>query len=911
MASSAFVVESLQCEYQVDPLAIDTPRPRLSWMTTTSQRNWKQAAYQILIATSADALKQDRADLWDSGKVTSSASTQIEYAGKALSPQQAAYWKVRVWADGGGESTSATAFWEAGLPRGEWRGKWIGSSIIGGPRTSSPSPYLRKNFSLPDRPIRRARLYATALGIYEASINGKRVGNDVFRPGWTEYAKRVQYNVYDVTAMLAKGSNVIGAVLGDGWYCGRLQALPRQQYGDRPRLLAQLYVEFADGTSEWIATDPSWRTSPGPILGSDMIGGEHFDARLEIAGWNTPSFNDAEWQPVKTFADPGIAIVASVGPPVRAMAELKPIAPPTPCVGLSWGYRGGGIYDLGQNMVGVVRIKVRAKAGVTIRLRHGEMLEPNGALYTANLRSAEATDFYTCRGDEAGETWEPRFTFHGFRYVELSAQGDFEVLPDGVTGVVMHSDTPPTGTFECSDPLLNQLQKNIQWGQRGNFLEVPTDCPQRDERLGWTGDAQVFIRTAAFNMNVAGFFNKWQQDITDSQHERGSIPMVIPNAGTGADGGAAWADAAVICPWTIYQCYGDKRILADHYDSLAKFIAFLDASSSEGLRGLEAGAGLGQWINGAGPTTVSNPGFGDWLALDGSGKVDGGTPKDLISTAFFSYSSKLMSRIAAMLGKEDDAKKYHQLSDRAKTAFQNRYVTPAGIVAAQTQTSYVLALHFDLLPDHLRPAAADLLVKDIKKRGNHLATGFVGTPYLCEVLTRFGYLDVAYVLLNQKTWPSWLYSVTQGATTIWERWNGWTKESGFADIGMNSYNHYAYGAIGAWMYQTVAGLDLNPVVPGYSRLIIRPRPGGGLTSAKASLQTPYGLAESGWTLAGDLLTLTVTVPPNSSARVYVPAAAGAKITEGGKPASPVATEDSASVFEVGSGTYEFVAMKAQ
>ncbi len=882
------VVDSLQCEYQTNPLAIHSPRPRLSWISRTDQKNWKQSSYQILVAKSADALSKNSGDLWDSGKIASSQSTQIEYGGSSLASQQAAYWKVRVWADGAaGPVESGVAFWESGLlDRGDWKGQWIGSSVVGGPRTSAASPFLRKAFTLPDRRVRKARLYATALGIYEAYINGQRVGNDVFRPGWTEYRKRVQYNAYDVTTMLAGGANVIGAILGDGWFCGRVQGMDRQHYGDRPRLQAQLVIEFEDGSTQVLSTDPSWRTSTGPILISDMMTGEHYDSRLELPGWNQNDYNDSEWLPVKTFADPGIAIVPSLSPPVRVTKQIAPITPPKKAFTPGWGY-SGYIADLGQNMVGYVRITVKAKPGTTVRIRHGEMLEPNGHLYTANLRSAECIDFYTCHSSEA-ETWEPRFTFHGFRYVEVAAHGECELI--NVTGVVIHSDTPETGSFECSDPMINQLQHNIQWGQRGNFLEVPTDCPQRDERLGWTGDAQVFIRTAAFNMQVAGFFNKWQQDITDSQTERGSIPMVIPNAGCGPDGGAAWADAAVICPWTVYLCYGDKQVLAEHYDSMAKFAGFLQVSSRDGLRGMK--------------DLKANPGFGDWLALDGSGKTEGGTPKDLISTAFFAYTTRLMSTIATVLGKSDDAAKYAQVADTAKAAFQKRFVTPAGIVAAQTQTSYVLSLHFDLLPDAVRPEAAKMLVNDIKSRGNHLSTGFVGTPYLCHVLTRFGYLDVAYDLLHQKTWPSWMYSVTQGATTIWERWNGWTKETGFADVGMNSYNHYAYGAIGDWLYRTVAGLDSDPAVPGYQRLIIHPRPGGGLTHAKASLQTPYGLAASKWAIEGDKLTLDVTIPPNAFATVHLPTKDG-KVHSDGLPAK--STADGTAEFEVGSGVYRFTA----
>ncbi len=594
-------IDLLRTEYFVNPIGIDELLPRFSWVTNTDAKNWKQAAYQILATGDAGE------SLWDSGKVDSDHQAHVVYAGKPLTSQQRVNWKVRVWGVGDASpAESKPAFFEIGLlNRSEWKGQWIGGTIAGGPFSPPPCPYLRKGFAAKG-PVKAARLYITAFGIYEASLNGRRIGDEYFRPGWTEYRKRLQYDVYDVTAMVSQGNNAIGVILGDGWYAGRVGPHARQHYGRQSMLLAQLLIDYADGTSEWVVTDNTWKTSPGPILQSDFMSGEHYDARQEIPGWDTANFADATWQAARTFDDPGIRIVARSGPPVRRLKELRPVRPTTNATKLSW-QRHGKIYDLGQNMVGVVRIKVKAKAGTTLRLRHGEMLDPDGALYTANLRTAEATDYYTCKG-EGEETWSPRFTFHGFRYVEIVTVGEaskFEINPeDGVVGLVMYSDTPVTGTFECSDPLINQLQSNIQWGQRGNFLEVPTDCPQRDERLGWTGDAQVFCRTAAWNMDVASFFTKWQNDIADAQGDKGSIPMVVPIAGLGADGGAAWADAAFICPWTMHLCYGDLRLLGQHYETFTRFMNFLTETSRDGIRGVD---GYGAYN-----------GFGDWLALDGS-----------------------------------------------------------------------------------------------------------------------------------------------------------------------------------------------------------------------------------------------------------------------------------------------------
>jgi alpha-L-rhamnosidase len=589
--------------------------------------------------------------------------------------------------------------------------------------------------------------------------------------------------------------------------------------------------------------------------------GESYDARREIPGWNLPDFDDTSWYCVATFPDPGIAIVAQQGPLVHRIQELKPIAEPTRT------FDSGYIYDLGQNITGRVRLKVSGPKGTTIRLRFAEMLKPDGTIYSENLRLARATDYYTLKGDSE-EVYEPRFTFHGFRYAEVSGLPG-EPGPDMVTGIVIHSAIPPTGTFECSDPLINQLQHNIQWSQKDNFLEIPTDCPQRDERLGWTGDAQVFIRTAAFNMNIAGFFTKWLDDMVTSQSREGWIPKTIPNIERdNKDAGPAWADALMICPWTLYLCYGDTHLLEKHYTALKRFVDYLNRTSQREIR--------------CHPSVDPWGGFGDWLALDGSGKTEGGTSKDLIGTAFFAYSARLMANIAQVLGKDNDVEYYVKMSERVHEAFNRRFVTQEGLIVSQTQTAYVLALHFDLLPEELRPAAVDTLVNDIERRDWHLSTGFVGSPYLLHVLTRFGRLDVAYKLLFQKTWPSWLYAVTQGATTIWERWDGWTHDRGFQDPGMNSFNHYAYGAIGDWLYAVVAGINVDPARPGYKHIIFHAQPGGSLTSAKATLNSIYGLIVSDWRIVDNQFAWDIVVPPNTTATILLPGTIASLEVEAGK-----------------------------
>lgn len=729
---------------------------------------------------------------------------------------------------------------------------WIASSLFGSPQGGVIAPYVRKSFAL-TQPVASATLRVTALGLYECEINGQKVGDHALAPGWTDYAKRVYFQTHDVTSLLQSGENAIGALLGDGWYCGHVAWQTRQLYGDRPCFLAQLEIIFADGSREIIATDASWRTATSPVLQNDLLQGETYDARQERDGWSRSGFNDGDWAAVEILPSPAISLDEPVGPPVRRIEEIRPVSltPKT-----AWPM-DSYIYDLGQNFSGRVRLTVKAERGRTIKLRYAEILNPDGTIYVANLRTARATDHYTCKGSEE-ETWEPSFTFHGFRYVEVT--GFLKDEKADVTGIVLHSDTPPIGHFACSQPMLNQLQKNIVWGQKSNFLEVPTDCPQRDERMGWTGDAQVFIRTASFNMDVQGFFHKWMQDMRDAQGPRGGVPSVAPNKnflGDQEDGGPAWSDATIICPWTIYLSYADKKILADHYEAMQRYMDFMANHRCQGF--IRSHPDVDEW-----------GGYGDWLALDGSGKTEGGTLKEFIGTAFYAYDAELMSKIADILGHADDARRYAELHQNIVQAFRRRFVTPEGLIAAGTQTAYVLALHFGLIPEENRALAALELVRDIKRREFHLATGFAGTPYLLSVLEKHGHLDVAYRLLEQETFPSWLFPIKNGATTIWERWDGWTPEKGFQDIGMNSFNHYAYGAVGAWMYQVVAGLELDPQAPGYEHIIFQPKPGGTLTWAEARLKTPRGEAAIRWDLTDGQFKSTVIVPAGSRATFHPP-----------------------------------------
>ncbi len=731
---------------------------------------------------------------------------------------------------------------------------WIGSSVVGDAQVMAPAPYLRRSFVLPQQ-VRSAHIAITALGLYEASINGYRVGDHVLAPGWTDYRQRVIYQVYDVAGLLHPGENVLGAILGDGWYCGHVALRARQFYGERPSLLAQLHLVLADGTEHTIASDHTWKTTTGPILGNDLLKGETHDACLDLGAWSEPGYMDAAWQPVLTRPDPGIRLTASMAPPVRRIQEIAPITERK----VTHGSTEARIFDLGQNFSGRARIAVRAARGVTLTIRHAEVLDDKngGILYTENLRSARATDSYTCQGSKL-ETWEPRFTFHGFRYVEVDGLQPEHSLE--LRGIVLHSDTRPTGSFECSHPLLNQLQRNIVWGQKSNFLDVPTDCPQRDERLGWTGDAQVFIRTACFNMDVRLFFHKWLQDMRDAQRPDGAIPPVIPDPDVTnlPDGGPAWSDAAIICPWTVYLCYGDRQILEDHYGTMRRYMDFLAQRCCRGY--IRAHPDVDAW-----------GGFGDWLALDGSGINEGRTPRDLIGTAFYAHVAGLMAQISSVLGYTELAHEYTLLHGRIVGAFQHRFLNSLGLLADDsTQTAYILALQFGLISETVRHNAVAELVRLIEKNGYHIGTGFVGTPYILDVLADHDHLDIAYKLVEQETFPSWLFPIKNGATTIWERWDGWTPEKDFQNKEMNSFNHYAYGAVGAWLYRTVAGMDIDTGEPGYQHIIFRPRPGGSLTWAKARLLTPNGEASIYWQRREDLLWIEVTVPADVRATIHAP-----------------------------------------
>mgnify|MGYP000109065297 FL=1 len=869
-----------RCEYHKNPVGIDVVQPRLSWQIISDEKDVMQTAYEIRVAGNRSTLSRESNLIWNSGRVTSDKSVNVEYKGPQIQPMQRVWWQVRIW-DQNDKATdwSEPAYWEAGITDASlWEADWITLPNEVESTESLPVHYYLSEFNI-DKKIESARLYASAHGLYEIYLNGEKVGDQLFTPGWTSYNKRIQYQTYDVTEML-KESNAIGALLGEGWYRGYIGFRgQRNYYGDKLALIVQLKIDYTDGSNEIITSNRNWKVTTGPILESDIYNGELYDANLEMPGWNKTGFNTNNWLQAREIDFPKDVLVAPQGEPVRAVEELAAIAQITTP-------KGEMVYDMGQNMVGWVKIKLNGEKGDTVRIKFAEVLDREGNFYTANLRSAKCTDTYIFA--ESGEVYyEPTFTFHGFRFVKLEGVDEAPPLSD-VTGVVIHSDMKPTGTFECNNELINQLQHNIRWGQKGNFLDVPTDCPQRDERLGWTGDAQVFSTTAGYNFNVAPFYTKWMKDVAIDQSESGRVPYVVPDVLNGQGGATGWADVVAIIPWTVYKIYGDQRILEQSYPAITKWVSFMNERAGDDHL----------W-------TGDNH-FGDWLAYATTNSDYPGatTEKDLIATAYFYYTTGLTARIAGILGKTADQQYYNQLADGIKKAFVSEFITPNGRLVSHTQTAYVLALSFGLVPEDRKDAAAEYLAADVEKFG-HLTTGFLGTPLLCQTLSAIGRDDLAFMLLNRKEYPSWLYPVTQGATTIWERWDGQKPDGTFQDVGMNSFNHYAYGAIGEWLYSHVAGIKIDPAHPGYKHFYLSPHPGGEIYFVNASFESMYGTIVSNWREQKGIFEYSVEIPANTKATVILP---GAKLdeVESKTDLEDIASQEHNKVkIELGSGKYAF------
>ena len=1041
-ATSATPVR-LRCEYLENPLGINVAAPHFSWQSDNTERNWKQAAYDLLVASTDEGLRAGKADIWDSGRVDSGESVGILYRGPKLESRKRYYWRVRVWDAAGRPSESAPGtWWETGLLHPtDWKAKWIrwknpeddadrkgirwiwvrgqdalsvapkttasfhvtvklsekpreavlslatrgdfvarvnghevdaksrwttfdrrdisdqmivgkndievtvtapessgqepnkgattttaalaalvkitrskGSTMrfptnqhwkatlgtasdwqkarvvadltdkrLGDPgELPQPAAYLRRTIAL-TKTVQSARLYVTALGSYRVFLNGRQIGDHVLTPDFTDYRKRVLYQTYDVTNLLVNGNNVVGALLGDGWYGSGLTWIGMHFFPPPDRFVAQLELEYADGGHDTVVTDESWKAAASPILRSDIYAGETYDARLEQTGWEKAGFDDAAWKPAVVAEAPAIAVSSQITAPARVIATLIPksVTPVT---------NGAYIFDIGQNMVGWATLKVKGIPGTRVRLRFAEVLNPDGTIYTANLRNADATDVYILRGGDE-ETFAPHFTFHGFRYVEVTGYPGTPPL-DAIKGDVVSSVSgDPVAKLATSSDLVNQMWSIGIWGQRGNFLSIPTDCPQRDERLGWMGDAGVFWRTGSYNFDIAAFSQKFIQDIVDAQTSQGAFTNVSPNTlpfgGGGTEGTSAWnegmvgapgwGDAGVIVPWTTWVQYGDRAIIEENWDAMQRWMEFIQSRNLDFLR-----------------TKGVGPNFADWLAPDEH------TSKDLLATAYWALIANMMSNMAHATGKETEAKRYDEVVQNIRAAFQKAYIKDDGEVGTGTQTSYVVALYTKMAPEALEPRLVNNLVKDIEARNWHLSTGFLGTPFLLFTLADHGRTDVAYRLLLNDTYPSWGYMLAKGATTWWERWNGDT-----GDPAMNSYNHYAFGSVIAWVYRYAAGIDTTPDSPGFKEIVVHPRLDARMTAARAEYDSIYGKIISDWkgTPAGPF-SLSVTIPPNTSAKVFLPAIAGAHVTEDGSPVEGQ-PEGGSYFVRIGSGSYNF------
>jgi len=855
--ASGAAIADVRFEHHRNPLGVGESRPRLSWMVGTNVAGWRQAGYEIE-AYGSDGRLFGRTD-----RVESDQSVLVPWPFPPLQSRERLTVRVRVWGvDAHLSAWSALYPVEAGLLQADdWSAQFITPAWAEDISLPQPCPIVRCEFDVHPG-VTRARLYVTALGVYEAQLNGATVGDHVLDPGWTSYNHRLRYQTFDVTGLLREGRNAIGAILGDGWYRGRFgfDGGRRNIYGDRLALLAQLEINYANGAAERIVTDETWRAARGPILASDIYDGETYDARRERPGWSTTGYEDHDWVGVRALDRDFTTLVAPSGPPVRRIELLEPVT-------ITTSPSGRTIVDFGQNLVGWLRITVRGQEGQTVTLRHAEILE-GGELCTRPLRTARATDRYTLRGDGV-ETWEPRFTFHGFRYAEVAGWPG-SLQEEDIRAVVCHSDLERTGWFECSDPLINRLHENVVWSMRGNFLDVPTDCPQRDERLGWTGDILAFAPTACFLYDSSGFLTSWLADLAAEQTAEGVIPFVVPNILPMSPlPAAAWGDAAVIVPWVLYQRYGDAGILAAQFESMCAWVDLVTALAGE-KRLWNRGFQFGDWLDPSAP--ADRPGAGP-------------TNPHVVATAYYARSAELLGQIAGVLGRDEDAARYLRLAAEVRDAFDAEYVTPAGRVLSDSETAYALALQFGLLQDaKQRRRAGERLAALVRNSGYHISTGYVGTPLICDALCSVGEYDTTFHLLKQQGCPAWLYPVTMGATTIWERWDSLRPDGSVNPNSMTSFNHYALGAIADWLHRTVAGLA--PAAPAYSHITIRPYPGGGLTRARARHITPYGLAESRWAIEGEQIEVEVVVPPNATASVALP----------GSDAQPI---------EVGAGTHRW------
>ncbi len=868
-------VVSPRCEYLCNPLGIDVARPRLSWMIDSSARGARQSAFQVLVASSPDRLSEDKADLWNSGRVESDQSIHVAYDGRTLDSRIRCWWKVRIWDQYNRRTEWSTpAFWEMGLLYGrDWDAQWISAPPVEPNALDvKPSPFFRKTFAV-EKPVARARAYICGLGYYELYLNGAKVGDHVLDPAFTRYDRRALYVTYDITDQLKQGPNAAGVILGNGWYNMHTRAVwdfDKAPWRNRPAMLCRIEVLFADGTAAAVSSGTDWRVSTGPILFESIRNGETYDARLEMPGWSEPGFDDSGWSAAYPVDGPAGPLGAQMIPPVKVMKTLEPVSVTQPRSGLC-------VFDLGQNIAGWAQLRVAGPAGTEITLKYGERLNADGTVDQAEIGKfikthRPQTDAYILKGDGV-ETWEPRFVYHGFQYVEVSGLPGEPSL-DALRGRVVHTSFEPAGSFECSNDLFNRIQSNTLWSYIGNFHGYPTDCPHR-EKNGWTGDAHLAAEQGLLNFDSAAAYAKWMGDLYDEQRESGELPGIVPTSGWGYawGNGPAWDSAYLLIPWYLYQYRGDVRILATHYDRHKRYVDYLTSKAEDGIVGI----GLGDWV----PAKTA-------------------TPENVTSTGYYYRDAVIVSQTARLLGRDDDARRYAELAAGIKDAFNRAFYDPnTGLYAGGTQTAMSCALYQGLVPDDLRARTVENLVNNIESQGGHLDAGILGTKYLLNSLTDAGRPDVVYTMAAKTDYPSWGRWIVEGkATTLWEQWNDEA-----------SHNHIMFGDISAWFYDCIAGINPDPAQPGYKHIIIKPHVLGDMTWARAEHRSMYGPVRSAWRIEDGHLILDVSIPPNTTATVYVPARDPRNVTQGGGPGAggveSIGVEPGRAVFAIQSGSYSF------
>jgi alpha-L-rhamnosidase len=870
---------------------LDVSLPRFSWIIQDDSRGAVQTAYQIIVATDVTLLTEKKADTWNSGKIESDQSVFVEYYGEIPDPGKRYYWTVKVWnAFDEASAWTSPAFFDVGLLNPDlWKAQWVGcnESIADADSLRPKSIYLRNEFQLENN-IRSAKLYASGLGSYQFFLNGEKVSDDLLTPGWTDYPSRIQYQVYDVKEYLKKGDNTAGFLLGNMWYSSGLGWRGGTSYSKGPmKAIMQMEVEYVNGEKEMYVSDDNWTWHFSPILENTIYHGEFHDARLEIDGWNRNGLDESDWQSVTTYnRDENITLSAQFSPTIQVTREITPRS-------INKLDNGSYVFDIGYNMTGSIRLNVEGEAGTEITMKFAELLHEDGSVAQENLRSAIATDHYILKGSGA-ESWEPSFTYHGFRYIEISG---LPAEPDSSTvlGLNFHNAAPETGTFRCSNETLNSIQANIENGQRSNMFSVPTDCPQRDERLGWMGDAQVFAATSCYNMDMSGFYAKWVRDISDSQDEEGWVTDVNPVIVVTGPAKPAWGDAFIVVPWEMYRFYGDKRIFELYFEDYAAWVNYMTSKSEDNLYIYDAD-GWG--------------GYGDWISVVKS------DPQP-ISAAYYYFSSKLLSKFASLIDNIPAAEKYGSLAETIRTAFNEKYFDeekfnyPGG-----TQTSMLLPMNFGITEEeHLTEVAANL-AKDVEERGKHPSTGFLGTKYILPTLSDYGYHQLAYETATSIEYPSWGYMIENGATSMWELWNSDSEKP----EGMNSRNHFALGSIGEWFYTHLAGIRIDDANPGFKHSIVAPMPAKGLDWVKGSIMTPYGPLKSAWEIENEKMWLHVTIPANTTSTIKIPVLSDKAIllSENGvivvkedgtsgdaEGIDVVSIDEKQIVLNVGAGKYEF------